>query len=150
MKNWKKNNNIMRFTVYISIIMIFLAGCNHGRQADKTPETDTVGNDATPSIFFPEIEHDFGKVVEGEKVATVFKFENRGPGDIVIQSVTTTCGCTVPRFDKEPVKEGETGTVEVVFDTSYREGEQTKTIEVSSNADKPVVLLLIRAEVITN
>jgi len=37
----------------------------------------------------------------------------------------------------------------VVFDTSGRNGMQTKTITVKSNASKPVVLIKITAEVIT-
>ena len=42
------------------------------------------------------------------------------------------------------------GNLEVVFDTSGRNGMQTKTITVKSNASIPVVLLKITAEVVTN
>ena len=41
------------------------------------------------------------------------------------------------------------GNLEVVFDTSGRSGMQTKTITVKSNAQTPVVLLKITAEVVT-
>ncbi len=48
----------------------------------------------------------------------------------------------------KPVSSGESGNLEVIFDTSGRNGMQTKTITVKSNAKTPVVLLKITAEVI--
>jgi Protein of unknown function (DUF1573) len=99
-------------------------------------------------IVFSEYEHDFGKVAEGEKVGFIFVFENKGTADLVISSATSSCGCTVPKFDKKPIPPGKTGELEVVFDTSGRNGIQTKTIAVRSNASKPVVLLKITAEVV--
>jgi hypothetical protein len=101
-------------------------------------------------IVFKEYEHDFGKVTAGEKVAYTFIFDNEGSEDIILNSVTTSCGCTVPEFDKKPVAPGEEGSLEVVFDTSGRQGKQTKTITVKSNATKQVVLLRITAEVEEN
>jgi hypothetical protein len=99
-------------------------------------------------IVFREYEHSFGKVTDGEKVSYVFKFNNIGTADLVISSALTTCGCTVPEYDKKPIPPGGTGNMEVVFDTSGKVGMQTKTITVKSNAEKPVVLLKITAEVI--
>ena len=96
------------------------------------------------------IKHDFGKVAEGEKVSYTFTFDNKGTGNLVIASATTTCGCTVPKYDTKPIPPGANGSLEVVFDTSGRNGMQTKTITVKSNASTPVVLLKITAEVVTN
>ena len=45
---------------------------------------------------------------------------------------------------------GGTGTFEVVFDTSGREGTQTKTVVVQSNAENNMVILRIIAEVQKN
>ena len=101
-------------------------------------------------IIFKEYEHDFGKVTEGEKVAYVFTFENKGNSKSVMHSATTSCGCTVPKYDTKPIPPGGSGNLEVVFDTSGRNGMQTKTITVKSNASTPVVLLKITAEVVTN
>jgi hypothetical protein len=106
------------------------------------------GDTGTVKIVFREYEHDFGKVIEGEKVGWVFKFENRGTSNLIIASATTSCGCTVPEYDAKPIEPGGTGNLEVVFDTSGRNGKQTKTITVKSNAKTPVVLLKITAEVV--
>jgi hypothetical protein len=104
----------------------------------------------TGQIVFREYQHDFGKVAEGEKLSYTFTFDNKGTSDIVISSASTSCGCTIPKYERKPIHPGANGTLEVVFDTSGRNGTQTKTITVKSNASTPVVLLKITAEVITN
>jgi hypothetical protein len=53
----------------------------------------------------------------------------------------------VPKFSKKPVPPGEGGTIEVIFDTSGREGIQTKTVVVQSNAENNLVILRIMADV---
>lgn len=137
----------MRNTTFIISLITFLtmAGCTgKSNQADSSTTNLTTG---TAELIFNEYEHHFGRVAEGEKVSYQFMFENKGTGDLVLNSVTTTCGCTVPKYDTKPIKPGETGKLEVVFDTSDRNGMQTKTITVRSNATMPVVLLKITAEV---
>ena len=57
-------------------------------------------------LIFREYEHNFGKVAEGEKVSYVFTFDNKGTADLVITSATTTCGCTVPKYDTKPIPPG--------------------------------------------
>jgi len=129
-------------------LILLTQGCGNSnsqvQSASKTSPSDTA------SIFFREYEHDFGKISEGEKVGCVFTFENRGTAPLVVTSAVTSCGCTVPKFDKKPVPPGGIGTVEVIFDSSGRGGVQTKTITVQSNATKPLVLLRITGEVIIN
>jgi Protein of unknown function (DUF1573) len=132
------------------ILAVASLNCGHGNgkeQADSTSKTKVTGRS---EIVFREYQHDFGKVAEGEKISCTFTFDNKGTDDLIISSAATTCGCTVPRYDSKPVNPGASGTLEVVFDTSGRSGMQTKTITVKSNASKPVVLLKITAEVVTN
>lgn len=141
----KKDKN----TVYRHLLLLFLAtslfaSCGLKEKGGDKQKTDEEG---VAQIDFVKLEHDFGKISEGEKVACVFKFTNSGDADLVISSVTTSCGCTVPDFDNEPVKPGDSGTIEVMFDSAYREGTQTKTITVRSNASVRVMILRIIAEV---
>ncbi len=141
---------IMRkITIIFLILLAFSAsncGSGTGNHGTNSAPIGTTGNSV---ISFREYQHDFGKVSEGEKLSYTFIFDNKGTGDLVITSATTTCGCTVPKYDTKPIPPGGTGNLEVVFDTSGREGMQTKTITVKSNAKIPVVILKITAEVIT-
>ena len=133
-------------TIFIGALSaLTLYGCNNAQP--KSTVADTSQSD-TASIFFEEYEHDFGKVASGEKVACVFTFENRGTKPLVIQSTSTSCGCTVSKYEESPVKPGGKGTIEVTFDTSGRSGKQSKAVTVRSNATKPVVLLKITTDVI--
>jgi len=130
-----------------SVIMLLVAGCGNTtprRADDLVLEKHDTGKAV---LVFSEYEHNFGKVSVGEKVGYVFKFENEGTADLVIVAAITTCGCTVPKFDRRPIHPGEDGKLEVVFDTSGRNGMQTKTVTVRSNASIPVVVLKITAEV---
>jgi len=65
----------------------------------------------------------------------------------VITSVETTCGCTTPDWNKEPLKPGKRDQLKVVFDASGRSGSQYKIVAVESNAATPSVRLTIKANV---
>ena len=62
---------------------------------------------------------------------------------LVISDVHSSCGCTVPKKPKEPIMPGETGEIEVKYDTN-RVMPIRKTITVLSNADTPSVSLKIK------
>jgi hypothetical protein len=142
----------MRTIVIISSILIAVLTSNCGNSTRKNESISGLkqSNSENVKIIFKEYEHDFGKVAEGEKIACLFNFENKGTENLVIYSASASCGCTVPKYDSKPVSPGGNGNLEVVFDTSGRNGLQTKTITVKSNASVPVVLLKITAEVIPN
>jgi hypothetical protein len=127
------------------LILIMLAGCGKG---EKNPvKSGSQANGEIAEISFNEYEYDFGKIKEGEKVAHIFAFVNKGPGDLVIESASTSCGCTVSKYDRSPIAAGKGGNLEVVFDSNGRNGIQTKTISVRSNSKTQVVILKITAEV---
>jgi len=135
------------FTLFFAASLLISCGQtrnNSGQNANSAADT------AKAVIAFNEYEHNFGKVKEGEKVSYTFSFENNGAGNLVILSALTTCGCTVPKYDKKPIAPGKGGKLEVRFDTSGRDGMQTKTITVNSNATVPMVILKITADVVKN
>jgi hypothetical protein len=135
--------------IFLAIVTITFFGCRGNNKGIINPseQSDSSG---TAEIVFREYEHDFGKVTEGEKVAYVFSFENKGNCNLIVKNAITSCGCTVPKYDTKPIPPGGTGNLEVVFDTYEKSGKQSKTISVRSNASKPVVILKITAEVVTN
>jgi hypothetical protein len=140
----------MRKIILIWALVAMLgSGCGDGTAVNSGSLTQKVKSTGTSELIFREYQHDFGKVSEGEKLSYTFIFDNKGTSDLIISSATTTCGCTIPKFDKKPITPGANGNVEVVFDTSGRSGIQTKIITVKSNASIPVVLIKITAEVVT-
>jgi hypothetical protein len=128
-------------------VLIAAVSCNSGGKKPKDAGEAVLSVSDTASIAFDEYEHDFGKVIAGEKVAFTFTYENKGSAPLVISQAITTCGCTVSKYSRKPVAPGGRGTIEVIFDSSGRNGRQTKTITVMSNATKSPVLLRITGEV---
>lgn len=76
---------------------------------------------------------DYGKIDYGSNGLRKFIFKNTGNSPLVISKVTSSCGCTVPKKPKAPIAPGETGEIEVKYDTK-RTGFIRKTITVTSNA----------------
>jgi hypothetical protein len=140
----------MREIILISFVLIAAMVSNCGNIGNNNSNSSIQKSDSagTSEIIFREYQHDFGKVKEGEKLSYTFIFDNKGPGNLILTSATTTCGCTVPEYDTKPIPPGSNGDLKVVFDTSGRNGTQTKVITVKSNASTPVVLVKITAEVV--
>jgi len=143
--------DMIRTKILIPVVLIALliTGCDNALSS-RTVRTGDAAKEEVAELVFREFEYDFGKITEGEKVAHIFTFENKGPGDLVIKSASTSCGCTVPKYDKSPIPPGKRGSLEVVFDSGGRSGIQTKTISVRSNSVTEVVILKISAEVVAH
>jgi hypothetical protein len=135
--------------ISFAMVAIIASSCRSETGKNSVNSASNKNSAGTSEIIFREYQHDFGKVAEGEKVSYTFTFDNKGTANLILSSATTTCGCTVPKYDTKPVPPEANGNLEVVFDTSGRNGMQTKTITVKSNARTPVVLLKITAEVVT-
>lgn len=79
-------------------------------------------------------EHDFGVIKEANgKVTHTFVVKNTGTAPLVITRVVTTCGCTTPKYDSEPIAPGKEGKIVVSYNPAGRPGQFVKTIAVYSN-----------------
>lgn len=101
----------------------------------------------TAKIEFETTVIDYGTIEKGADGVRVFKFKNTGNAPLVVTSVKSSCGCTVPKKPESPVLPGETGEIEVKYDTK-RVNPIRKTITVTSNAETPTVALKIKGNVI--
>lgn len=134
-----------------------MLSCNNSNKNDELP-ADVVNNPSSadnpdnkqslPVITFEKDFHDFGKLISGEKVTYSFQFKNSGKSMLLISDVSSSCGCTVPNFPKQPIKPGESGTIDVSFDSEGRHGLQSKSITVFSNCQPPVTTLRIQSTVV--
>jgi hypothetical protein len=136
--------------LFLFLVALMTSNCGNSTKREAARSRLQPADTGIAKISFREYDHNFGKVREGEKADFIFAFENKGTASLIVSSVTTSCGCTVPKYDSKPILPGKEGTIEVVFDTSGRNGMQAKAITVKSNALTPVVLLKITAEVVTD
>ena len=107
----------------------------------------TVAAQKVAKIEFKSDTIDYGTIEKGSDGVRVFQFTNTGDAPLIISKVTSSCGCTVPKKPEAPVLPGETGEIEVKYDTN-RVNPIRKTITVISNAETPTVALKIKGEVI--
>ena len=92
----------------------------------------------------------FGTISEaGGKVSHTFHFANTHTAPIVIEEVISTCGCTIPKYSKQPIKPGSTGTVTVTFDPKGRTNFFSKSIRVVSNSGQSVNTLWVKGTINT-
>jgi len=117
------------------IISLFILGgwvCNNYAQFSE------------PSISFNLTSHNFGNMNELDGIKSCeFEFINNGSQPLILFDVTTTCGCTVPEWNREPVAPGARGLIKVDFDPLGRPGAFRKSITVKSNARESTVQLYI-------
>lgn len=102
----------------------------------------------TAEITFDKTTHSFGSFSESNpKVTCKFQFKNTGDGPLVIHQAIASCGCTVPRYPKEPIKPGESGEVIVTYDgTGKFPGHFRKSITLRTNGKKEITRLYIEGD----
>lgn len=86
-----------------------------------------------PKAVFPVTEFDGGEVLEGQTVEYRFTLRNEGKGDLVIESVRASCGCTAVEPTEKILKPGQSTEIVAKFDSRGRTGPQHKTITVETN-----------------
>lgn len=106
-----------------------------------------LAQDKVAKIKFKTDTIDYGTIEKGSDGVRVFEFTNTGDAPLIITEVKSTCGCTIPKKPDGPIMPGETGKIEVKYDTN-RVNPIRKTITVTSNADTPTVALKIKGEVV--
>ena len=77
--------------------------------------------------------HDFGKIPQDTPVSFAFQFKNEGKKPLIINDVSTPCGCTTPMFDKDkPFESGTSASINITFNAAS-EGVFEKTVTVTYN-----------------
>lgn len=100
-----------------------------------------------PVMTFEKTEIDYGTIVQGSDGVRVFKFKNTGTEPLLIKNARGSCGCTVPKWSSDPIKPGQSGQIEVKYDTN-RLGTYTKNVFVETNESNPQHTLTIKVNVI--
>ena len=101
---------------------------------------------ANITIDFESKVVDYGKIEHNADGVRKFVFTNNGTEPLIIKNAKGSCGCTVPTWPKEPIVPGATAEIGVKYATN-RVGKFTKTITLTTNADKKPVILTVKGEV---
>lgn len=136
---------MMKSKIY-SVILFVILGFIAKAQNEKTTSEATDPN--APEITFEKEVHDFGTIELGGNGIYNFKFTNTGKSPLIISGARGSCGCTVPKWPKEPIKKGESNEINVSYDTK-RAGPFTKQVTINSNAKTATKVITIKGTVLT-
>jgi hypothetical protein len=101
---------------------------------------------STAEITFEKELYDYGTIDYASDGSYAFKFTNTGKDPLVITNATGSCGCTVPKWPKEPILKGQSAYINVTYDTK-RPGPFTKTVTINSNAKSASKVITIKGVV---
>ena len=85
-----------------------------------------------PVMTFENMVVDYGTIEQNSDPLRIVNFTNTGTEPLVITNARGSCGCTVPTWPKEPVMPGESGQLEIRYDTK-RLGGINKTVTITTN-----------------
>jgi len=106
-------------TLIALVVVVFISASSFGQDgADFTFKAETIN---------------YGKVALNSNGVRIFEFTNTGKAPLIISKIISSCGCTVPKKPEAPILPGETGKIEVKYDTS-KAGRFSKAITIYSNA----------------
>jgi hypothetical protein len=140
--------NVFRLLIPVSFAAMLSLGTSCTSNNDNGLDANVVNNDGKlPVMTFVDTTHDFGKIEEGEKVTYTFNFKNTGQGTLVIESATSSCGCTVPEKPEEPVPPGGSGHITVKFNSEGKSNVVHKEIYLTANTRPSRSTLYITADI---
>lgn len=127
--------------------------------------TPAVGNAATPPsavpptapaadpnqpktvMSFNKQKYDFGTVTEGEIVTRTFKFKNTGKEPLIISNAQGSCGCTVPKWPKEPIAPGASSEIKVEFNSDKKVGDRNQQVTITANTEPASTIISLVGKV---
>lgn len=137
--------NLIPFTgtfIFVGLFIVTLSSCYN-----KAPKSNS--GKKTPDRFavfkFQEEQFDFGKINDGDTVSHQFSFINVGKVPLIINDISTACGCTVVQWPKNPITPDNKGNVIVQFSKHHDPGVHVKQIIIKANTKDPYTILHIVA-----
>jgi hypothetical protein len=114
---------------YLLMIVLLCLGVGLFAQQTQTEKKDG------PVISWDKKSHDFGDIIQGDKVEHTFYFTNTGNEPLLITNVQVSCGCTTPKgWPRDPIPPGGKGELSISFNSSGKMGKQNKPVTIISNA----------------
>ncbi len=123
------------------LLPLFILGTMTVSKA-QAPVTSGMETKNGPVMTFEVLEYNFGTIKQGDIVTREYKFKNTGKEPLIINEAHGSCGCTVPDYPKEPIKPNGSGVIKVTFNSAGKMGAQDKTVTLTYDTDKTIVLHL--------
>lgn len=111
---------------------VAFAGCSNN---DKKGGEKQANSKLPVFTLIDSAAYDFGMIQEGAIVEHEFKFRNDGEYPLILNNISSSCGCTTPEWPKDPIGPQQTSSIKVRFDSKHKAGPQVKTVTVYANTE---------------
>jgi hypothetical protein len=98
-----------------------------------TQELKTSPSPGGPRIAIEPTTFDFGQALPGKTLHKEFLIRNHGNEDLLIEGVSTTCGCTAALADRQKIRPGTSTALRVSLETRKYSGAVQRLVLVRSN-----------------
>ena len=135
--------------IFLSMVFVLYLGMGLMAQDATIAQDPTLApaNSNVPILTLDKMEYDYGVMYQNSNGNMYFVYTNEGQEPLIFSRVKSSCGCTVPKWSRQPLMPGQSDTLKIIYDTK-RLGSFHKSITISSNASKPKVILKIKGKVI--
>ena len=134
----------MKKCLTIAASLLFMMSASFAQQAADNKSNE---NPNAPEISFKDKVYDYGTIFVGGDGNAEYEFTNTGKEPLILSSVRSSCGCTVPSWPREPILPGKKEIIKVKYDTN-RLGPINKSVTVMSNAKNPTEVLRMTGSIV--
>lgn len=161
----------VKIGLLVVLVAAFFASCQSGNSDVRDAARQNVENNAvqpandaanatqpaaqpaapagpTTTMTFAATEFDFGTVTEGEQVAHTYTFTNTGNEPLILSDAKGSCGCTVPKWPREPIAPGESAELVVEFNSKNKKGKRNQKVTITANTTPPQTFIYLKGEVL--
>ena len=111
-------------------------------------EAKTTDNANGPKLSLETTTVDYGVMEKNAEPLRTVKLTNAGNEPLIIKSARGNCGCTVPKWPKEPILPGETKELEIRYATN-RVGKFSKKVTLTTNEGETIThVITVKGEVL--
>ncbi len=156
----------IKIGILAALVVGFMASCqnsnNDVREAARQNIESSAGQSAvqptaqagevptgpTTEMTFEETTFDFGTITEGEKVSHTYSFKNTGSEPLILSDAKGSCGCTVPKWPREPIAPGASADIVVEFNSKNKRGKKNQKVTITANTNPPQSFIYLTGEVL--
>ncbi len=140
----------MKKTVWILAALFSLAACkitdkkkpDGGLTQEEKEKAITDSTNFTTIQWIDSTTKELGELVKDQTIEITYRFKNTGTKNLIFESVTAPCGCTIPEKPEKPYAPGEEGEIRAKYNGSGQ-GMISKQIYVRANTRPAVDQMLI-------
>lgn len=138
----------LRLTALLLWLFLAFMGIN-AKEATKALANDATQVSAQPkAATWLERTHDFGLIDEdGGKVSCTMRLVNTTDSALSIIEVRPGCGCTAVHYPKQPIEQGDTVSLTLVFNPRGRPGRFSKGVAVRLSSQPSRTSLIVEGTV---